>query len=80
MPCEGNEVRDKEISWEVTVDHGTEKDRRHVTKGMMRGKREKKGLRIFSALESPAGGREMEKREDHRPDLVWSFPGKQASL
>lgn len=76
MFCERNEVRDKEISWEVIVDYGIEKDRRYIIKGMMCGKREKKGLRIFSVFEFSVGGREMEKREDYRLDLVWFFLGK----
>lgn len=56
--------------------HGTEKERGHVIKGMMSGKREREGQRISSAPETLAGGREIGegRRLQTKPGLV--LPGE----
>ena len=56
-------------------DSGTE-ERGHITEGVMCGRREREGLRVFGAPKTLAGG--SAAREGRRP-LDWSFPRKQAA-
>ena len=73
LALRGNEAGGKEVSWVVTVELGTRilgKMGAH-TKGVMCGEREREGLRICSAPETMAGGREVGegRRRGQKPSL-----------
>lgn len=57
-------------------DHGTEKERGHVTKVTKCGKRERESLRVFYASETLADGREMGEGKRPQTKLGVVLPRK----